>query len=63
MLILHGERTPRPVTQGLSSTASRPAGVPAPTPPHALTSTTDPEGLNSKHWYGEVLAWLGKYLK
>ena len=65
MLILHGERDFRvPVTQGLELYGVLTAkGVPArlvyyPDEHHWIL-----KGQNSKHWYGEVLAWLGKYLK
>lgn len=65
MLILHGERDFRvPVTQGLELYGVLTSkGVPArlvyyPDEHHWIL-----KGQNSKHWYGEVLAWLGKYLK
>jgi dipeptidyl aminopeptidase/acylaminoacyl peptidase len=65
MLILHGERDFRvPVTQGLELYGVLTAkGVPArlvyyPDEHHWIL-----KGQNSKHWYDEVLAWLGKYLK
>ncbi len=65
MLILHGERDFRvPVTQGLEFYGVLTAkGVPArlvyyPDEHHWIL-----KGQNSKHWYGEVLAWLGKYMK
>jgi dipeptidyl aminopeptidase/acylaminoacyl peptidase len=65
MLVLHGERDFRvPVTQGLELYGVLTAkGVPArlvyyPDEHHWIL-----KGQNSKHWYGEVLAWLGKYLK
>ena len=65
MLVIHGERDFRvPVTQGLELYGVLSAkGVPArlvyyPDEHHWIL-----KGQNSKHWYGEVLAWLGKYLK
>lgn len=65
MLVIHGERDFRvPVTQGLELYGVLTAkGVPArlvyyPDEHHWIL-----KGQNSKHWYGEVLAWLGKYLK
>jgi dipeptidyl aminopeptidase/acylaminoacyl peptidase len=65
MLVIHGERDFRvPVTQGLELYGVLTArGVPArlvyyPDEHHWIL-----KGQNSKHWYGEFLAWLGKYLK
>jgi dipeptidyl aminopeptidase/acylaminoacyl peptidase len=65
MLILHGERDFRvPVTQGLELYGVLTAkGVPArlvyyPDEHHWIL-----KGQNSRHWYGEVLDWLAKYLK
>ncbi len=65
MLVVHGERDFRvPVTQGLELYGVLTAkGVPArlvyyPDEHHWIL-----KGQNSKHWYGEVLAWFGKYLK
>lgn len=65
MLVVHGERDIRvPVTQGLELYGVLTAkGVPArlvyfPDEHHWIL-----KGQNSKYWYGEVLGWIGKYLK
>lgn len=65
MLVIHGERDYRvPVTQGLELYGTLQAkGVPSrlvyfPDENHWVL-----KGLNGKFWYGEVLGWLGKYLK
>jgi len=65
MLVIHNERDFRvPLTQGLELYGVLTAkGVPA-----RLVSYPDEnhwvlKPQNSKHWYGEVLGWLGKYLK
>ena len=65
MLILHGERDFRvPVTQGLELYGVLTAkGVPARLVYYLDEHHWILKGQNSKHWYGEVLAWLGKYLK
>jgi dipeptidyl aminopeptidase/acylaminoacyl peptidase len=65
MLVIHGERDIRvPVTQGLELYGVLAAkGVPArlvyyPDEHHWIL-----KGQNSRHWYGEFLAWLARYLK
>ncbi|HYK42315.1 MAG TPA: prolyl oligopeptidase family serine peptidase, partial [Thermoanaerobaculia bacterium] len=65
MLVIHNERDFRvPLTQGLELYGVLTAkGVPA-----RLVSYPDEnhwvlKPQNSKHWYGEVLGWLAKYLK
>ena len=65
MLILHGERDYRvPVTQGLELYGVLTAkGVPARLVYYPDENHWILKGQNSRHWYGEVLSWLAKYLK
>lgn len=65
MLILHGERDYRvPVTQGLELYGVLTAkGVPARLVYYPDENHWILRGANSKHWYGEVLGWLARYLK
>ncbi len=65
MLILHGERDYRvPVTQGLELYGVLSAkGVPARLVYYPDENHWILKGKNSKHWYGEVLGWLARYLK
>jgi dipeptidyl aminopeptidase/acylaminoacyl peptidase len=65
MLILHGERDFRvPVTQGLELYGVLTAkGVPARLVYYPDENHWILKGQNSKHWYGEVLGWLAKYLR
>jgi dipeptidyl aminopeptidase/acylaminoacyl peptidase len=65
MLILHGERDYRvPVTQGLELYGVLTAkGVPARLVYYPDENHWILKGQNSRHWYGEVLGWLAKYLK
>ena len=64
MLVLHGERDFRvPVTQGLELYGVLAAkGVPARLVYYPDENHWILKPQNSKHWYGEVLGWLGKYL-
>ena len=64
MLVLHGERDFRvPVTQGLELYGVLSAkGVPARLVYYPDENHWILKPLNSKHWYGEVLGWLKKYL-
>jgi dipeptidyl aminopeptidase/acylaminoacyl peptidase len=64
MLILHGERDFRvPVTQGLELYGVLTAkGVPARLVYYPDENHWILKGQNSRHWYGEVLGWLAKYL-
>jgi dipeptidyl aminopeptidase/acylaminoacyl peptidase len=64
MLVLHGERDYRvPVTQGLELYGVLKAkGVPARLVYYPDENHWILKPQNSRHWYGEVLAWLGKYL-
>lgn len=64
MLILHGERDFRvPVTQGLEIYGVLTAkGVPARLVYYPDENHWILKGQNSRHWYGEVLGWLAKYL-
>ena len=65
MLVLHGERDFRvPITQGLEVYGVlQIKGVPARLVVYPDENHWVLKGQNSKHWYGEVMAWLGKYLK
>jgi dipeptidyl aminopeptidase/acylaminoacyl peptidase len=65
MLITHGERDFRvPVTQGLELYGVLTAkGVPARLVVYPDENHWVLKGQNSRHWYGEVLAWLAHYLK
>ena len=64
MLVLHGERDFRvPVTQGLELYGVLAAkGVPARLVYYPDENHWILKPQNSKHWYGEVLGWLKKYL-
>ncbi len=65
MLVLHGERDFRvPVTQGLELYGVLTAkGVPARLVYYPDENHWVLKGQNSKHWYGEVLGWLARWLK
>jgi len=65
MLVLHGERDYRvPVTQGLELYGVLTAkGVPARLVYYPDENHWILKGQNSKHWYGEVLGWLARWLK
>jgi dipeptidyl aminopeptidase/acylaminoacyl peptidase len=65
MLILHGERDYRvPVGQGLELYGVLTAkGVPARLVYYPDENHWILKGQNSKHWYGEVLGWLARWLK
>ena len=65
MLILHGERDYRvPVTQGLELYGVLTAkGVPARLVYYPDENHWILKGQNAKHWYGEVLGWLDRWLK
>jgi dipeptidyl aminopeptidase/acylaminoacyl peptidase len=65
MLVLHGERDYRvPVTQGLELYGTLTAkGVPARLVYYPDENHWILKGANSKHWYGEVLGWLARWLK
>jgi dipeptidyl aminopeptidase/acylaminoacyl peptidase len=65
MLILHGERDFRvPVTQGLELYGVLTAkGVPARLVYYPEENHWILKGQNSRHWYGEVLGWLARWLK
>ncbi|HSB36251.1 MAG TPA: S9 family peptidase [Thermoanaerobaculia bacterium] len=65
MLILHGERDYRvPITQGLELYGTLTAkGVPARLVAYPDENHWILKGQNAKHWYGEVLGFLGTYLK
>jgi dipeptidyl aminopeptidase/acylaminoacyl peptidase len=65
MLVLHGERDFRvPVTQGLELYGVLTAkGVPARLVYYPDENHWVLKGQNSRHWYGEVLAWLERWLK
>ena len=65
MLVIHGERDFRvPVTQGLELYGVLTAkGVPARLVYYPDENHWVLKGQNSRHWYGEVLGWLAKYLK
>jgi dipeptidyl aminopeptidase/acylaminoacyl peptidase len=64
MLILHGERDFRvPVTQGLELHGVLTAkGVPSRLVYYPDENHWILKGANSKHWYGEVLGWLKRWL-
>jgi len=65
MLILHGERDFRvPVTQGLELYGVLQAkGVPARLVYYPDENHWILKGENARHWYGEVLGWLARWLK
>lgn len=65
VLVLHGERDYRvPVTQGLELYGVLTAkGVPARLVYYPDENHWILKGQNSKHWYGEVLVWLERWLK
>jgi dipeptidyl aminopeptidase/acylaminoacyl peptidase len=64
MLVLHGERDFRvPVTQGLAIYGVLTTkGVPARLVYYPDENHWILKGQNSKHWYGEVLGWLARWL-
>ena len=64
MLVLHGERDFRvPVTQGLELYGVLTAkGIPARLVYYPDENHWILKPQNSKHWYGEVLGWLKRYL-
>jgi dipeptidyl aminopeptidase/acylaminoacyl peptidase len=65
MLVLHGERDYRvPVGQGLELYGVLTSkGVPARLVYYPDENHWILKGQNSKHWYGEVLGWLARWLK
>jgi dipeptidyl aminopeptidase/acylaminoacyl peptidase len=65
VLILHGERDYRvPIGQGLEFYGTLAAkGVPARLVVYPDENHWVLKGQNSKHWYGEVHAWLARWLK
>jgi dipeptidyl aminopeptidase/acylaminoacyl peptidase len=65
MLVLHGERDFRvPVTQGLELYGVLTAkGVPARLVYYPDENHWILKGQNARHWYGEVLGWLARWLK
>jgi dipeptidyl aminopeptidase/acylaminoacyl peptidase len=65
MLVLHGERDYRvPVGQGLELYGVLTAkGVPARLVYYPDENHWVLKGANAKHWYGEVLGWLDRWLK
>lgn len=65
MLVLHGERDFRvPVGQGLELYGVlRTKGVPARLVYYPDENHWILKGANAKHWYGEVLGWLARWLK
>ena len=65
MLVIHGEKDFRvPVTQGLELYGVLTAkGVPARLVAYPDENHWVLKGANAKHWYGEVLAWLARWLK
>jgi dipeptidyl aminopeptidase/acylaminoacyl peptidase len=65
MLVIHGERDFRvPVTQGLALYGVLTTkGVPARLVYYPDENHWVLKGQNSKHWYGEVLGWLARWLK
>ncbi len=65
MLVVHGERDFRvPVTQGLELYGVLTAkGVPARLVAYPDENHWVLKGSNAKHWYGEVLGWLARWLK
>jgi len=65
MLVLHGERDFRvPVGQGLELYGVlKTKGVPARLVYYPDENHWVLKGANAKHWYGEVLGWLDRWLK
>ena len=65
MLVLHGERDFRvPVAQGLELYGTLTAkGVPARLVYYPDENHWILKGANAKHWYGEVLGWLARWLE
>lgn len=65
MLVVHGEKDFRvPVTQALELYGVLTAkGVPARLVAYPDENHWVLKGTNAKHWYGEVLGWLGRWLK
>jgi dipeptidyl aminopeptidase/acylaminoacyl peptidase len=65
MLVLHGERDFRvPVGQGLELYGVlKTKGVPARLVYYPDENHWILKGQNAKHWYGEVLGWLARWLK
>jgi dipeptidyl aminopeptidase/acylaminoacyl peptidase len=65
MLVLHGERDFRvPVGQGLELYGVlKTKGVPARLVYYPDENHWVLKGQNAKHWYGEVLGWLARWLK
>lgn len=65
MLVVHGERDFRvPITQGLELYGVLTAkGVPARLVAYPDENHWVLKGTNAKHWYGEVLGWLARWLK
>jgi dipeptidyl aminopeptidase/acylaminoacyl peptidase len=65
MLVLHGERDFRvPVGQGLELYGVlKTKGVPARLVYYPDENHWVLKGSNAKHWYGEVLGWLARWLK
>jgi dipeptidyl aminopeptidase/acylaminoacyl peptidase len=65
MLVLHGERDFRvPVTQGLELySVLQIKGIPSRLVYYPDENHWVLKGQNSKHWYGEVLGWLARWLK
>lgn len=65
MLVVHGERDYRvPITQGLELYGVLTAkGVPARLVAYPDENHWVLKGTNAKHWYGEVLGWLARWLK
>jgi dipeptidyl aminopeptidase/acylaminoacyl peptidase len=65
MLVLHGEKDFRvPITQGLELYGVLTAkGVPARLVAYPDENHWVLKGSNAKHWYGEVLGWLERWLK
>jgi dipeptidyl aminopeptidase/acylaminoacyl peptidase len=65
MLVVHGEKDYRvPITQGLELHGVLTAkGVPARLVAYPDENHWVLKGTNAKHWYGEVLGWLARWLK
>ncbi len=65
MLVVHGEKDFRvPITQGLELYGVLTAkGVPARLVAYPDENHWVLKGTNAKHWYGEVLGWLARWLK
>ncbi|MHB1045511.1 MAG: alpha/beta hydrolase family protein [Thermoanaerobaculia bacterium] len=65
MLVVHGEKDYRvPITQGLELYGVLTAkGVPARLVAYPDENHWVLKGTNAKHWYGEVLGWLARWLK